>query len=118
MRKASNDKYIKLILADKRYKITTKGKLLTRISINGKGLMPNNKWREVGKFDSYGYRVFEPRFNGKKIYIKVHRAVYHFFNGDLCSYKVVNHLDGIRSNNIPLNLEQTTWKYNNKYRAK
>ncbi len=118
MRIALNDEYIKLILADKRYVVTNEGKLLTRISVNGAGLMPNNKWREVGKIDNHGYRVFEPRINGKKVYIKVHRAIYHFFNGDLCPEKVINHIDGVRANNMPKNLEQVTWKYNSNYKPK
>lgn len=116
VKKAINDVYIYILLRDERYKVTILGKLLTRISRNGRGLLPNNAWRECGKINCYGYNIFQPRFNGRKVDIKVHRVVYAKFKGELCQDKVVNHIDGNRLNNYPENLELIGWNENNAHK--
>jgi stress-induced morphogen len=114
---AVNDIYIDRILMDWRYRVKKDGTLWTRISLNGKGLMSNGKWRKCGKTNCYGYSVFSPRFNGKKRDIKIHRLVYAAFKGPLDQTKVVNHKDADRLNNTPINLELVSWDYNIKYRG-
>ena len=69
--RAVNDVYIDKILMDWRYKPKIDGTLWTRISINGAGLMKGGKWRKCGKIDTSGYNIFTPRFNGKKVNIKI-----------------------------------------------
>lgn len=115
---AVNDKYIEKILMDWRYRATAKGVLLTRISLNGKGLMKGGKWRKCGKINCYGCNTYQPRFDGKKVDIKIHRVIYAAYKGNLELDKVVNHKDGDRLNNCPSNLELVTWEYNVKYRGK
>lgn len=117
IRIASNDIWILKIIINPNYSITKNG-VFTSLSKNGKGSNPGGLWRKIGGLDKYGYAVFQPRFNGIKRAIFIHRIVYAYFNGPLSKELVVNHKDGNRTNNHPENLELTTWKYNNAYRAK
>ena len=114
---AVNDLYIDKILMDWRYRAKQDGTLWTRISINGKGLIQGGKWRKCGKINCYGYNVYQPRFKGKKVDIKIHRLIYAAYKGPLKRDMVVNHIDGNRLNNSPQNLELVTWEYNSKYRS-
>ena len=50
--------------------------------------------------------------NGKNVYPLAHRIVYELFIGKLESDKVINHIDGNRSNNSIDNLEQITQQEN------
>ncbi len=114
---ADNDDFIRKIIADPNYRVTERGTLETRNSVNGQGLMPKDRWREVGGFNSYGYRVYKPKIDGAQRNILIHRVVYAALIGTLDRRKVVNHKDGNRANNHPDNLELVSWEYNGTYRA-
>ncbi len=111
-----NDHLIDDILDNPHYKVTKSGKLMTRISINGQGLMKSNKWREVGKFDKDGYRVFQPRFDGVKKELKIHRIIYRHFHGELKPHYVVDHINRHKQDNRPSNLRLVTVAENNRNR--
>jgi len=117
-RLAVNDIFIADIISSINFKATNDGKLLTRNNKNGKGLLPNNKWREIGNIDRYGYLIYQPRVNGKKVRLKVHRIIYAMLCGELNPYLVVDHKNCIRSDNKPDNLELITWYENSKRRKK
>lgn len=55
-----------------------------------------------------GYLRVKFPFEGRKISIFAHRLVWQFFNGDIPDELEINHRDGIKSHNHPLNLELIT----------
>ena len=111
-RLAKHDDIIRELLRDNRYKAIREGKLLTSISINGLGSIPNGIWLEVGRYDKDGYRIFEPRVNGKKIRIRINRVIYQAFNGELDKYLVVDHIDNNPQNDRADNLRLMNWSIN------
>lgn len=61
-----------------------------------------------------GYLFFVSSIHGQKKYVKVHRAVLAAFTGDFKS-QPVNHINGIKTDNRPENLEWCTQKQNVKH---
>lgn len=117
LKPAKYDDVIASLLASGYYHVTSNGRVWTRVSVNGKGLMPNEVWRMLNRRDKYGYVNFQPRVKGKKVNILIHRMVYAALIGKLDKYKVVNHINGVRDDNRASNLELITPAENNKYRA-
>lgn len=60
------------------------------------------------KIDKDGYHEYGLRRNGKTIYKRGHRLVAEAFIPNPEKHPVVNHLDGVKANNIVYNLEWTT----------
>ena len=109
--KAKNDNTIYQVLNDPNYKVESSGKVYTRIARTGK-LMRNEKWREVSHQDEKGY--LQINYGRKRIYI--HRLIYAKYVGELNNELVINHKNGIKSDNRPENLELITVKENNIHR--
>lgn len=106
---AKNDIYIEKMLKDPRFVIKPNGSILVKVG---------RVYKKIGGFDSYGYRVFTPRWNdGRKVKISLHRVIYAKYNGPLDSRMVVDHIDGNRSNNRPDNLRLVSWEENRRHRA-
>jgi hypothetical protein len=103
------------ILDDHNYDVRPDGTIWTRWSRNGAGLIPKGQWRKIGSSDTDGYvqvnltmaasRRGEYR-NKKKIF--AHRIVFLKYVGPLNDRLVINHKNGIKSDNRPENLEQIT----------
>lgn len=58
--------------------------------------------------DKDGYLEFSASTNGKRKFIKVHRAVYEAFVGPIPDGYVINHRNNIKTTNFPTNLEAIT----------
>lgn len=109
--KTKNDEYILKLIEDPNYIVDISGKVYTRIARTGKKML-NNKWREISHHQSKGY--LHINYNRKKLFI--HRIVYAKFIGSLSSDLVINHKNGIKTDNRPENLELVTIKENNIHR--
>lgn len=94
------DNVIHRILGDSRYFISPKGNVYKRRN--------ENIWDILGQTTDQGYRRYKPRINGKQANILLHRVVYAKYNGILDDSMVVNHINGVRHDNRPDNLEQIT----------
>lgn len=108
---AANDGYIEEILKDPHYDIRSDGTVWTDICVTGK-VSVNGIWREAGKINKDGYKLVHYCY--KKL--TVHRVVYRKFTGPLHKDLVINHLNGIRHDNRPGNLELVT-QSSNQYHA-
>ncbi len=62
-----------------------------------------------------GYLQIRRMENGQRVNASAHRLVYHHFFGPIPDGMVVNHLDGVKSNNHPSNLEIVTPSENVKH---
>lgn len=55
-----------------------------------------------------GYWIYQPRINGRRYILSVHRVVaYSLWGDDILNYQV-NHINGDKQNNSPSNLELVT----------
>lgn len=74
------------------------------------GTIWSNKTKKfVGHISSNGYWYL-----GYKGYrLPIHRVIYRKFNGALDDSLTINHIDGVKTNNSSLNLEQITQDENN-----
>ena len=66
----------------------------------------------LGCVNQQGYKVFGPRFEGKKIQAKVHRLVAMLYIPNPYNLPQVNHKDGNKLNNNVDNLEWCDSKHN------
>lgn len=114
---AVNDIWVNYILEHEDYKVDLSGEFWTRLTKRHNKLLPDEGWRICGTIDSHGYRVFKPWLDGYKRKVSIHRLAYLYFNGNLDADKVVNHIDGNRTNNNVWNLELVSHHYNRKFRA-
>ena len=93
----------------------------TRYEVSDSGLVRN---KETGKFlrqynDSKGYkRVYIVLKTGYGKNVKVHRLVATAFISNKNNLPMVNHIDGIKSNNNVFNLEWCTAKHNSQHAIK
>jgi Mor family transcriptional regulator len=108
---AKNDAIIREILSDPLFEIKLDGSVWTQITETGK-VSVNGLWREAGALAPDGYR--EIKYKYKKV--AAHRLVYAKFNGELAEDLMVNHKNGIRSDNRPENLELIPQSENNLHR--
>ena len=107
MSNSINDKYIELFLQDPNYYIGVDWKIYTNRPPSGpigKRLYP---WRNIVRINEWGYEFFT--YNGK--YLRVHRTIYRFYYGHI-DERTINHIDGNKLNNNPLNLELITIQEN------
>ncbi len=100
------------------YEVRPDVTIWTCISTNGMGLIPDDKWRQITNIDSGNYIRVIIRWRGRKKFLKAHRIVYAKFIGALDHNLDINHKNGIRTDNRPVNLELETPEGNNahKYR--
>ena len=96
-----NDHLIEQLINDALYQINEDGSIFTFKSGNG-SIKPD--LRPIRLTRSNGYVGF--RYNGK--FILLHRIMYRKFIGPLLPGLVINHKDGVRSNNSLTNLELVT----------
>lgn len=69
----------------------------------------------LGILNSHGYYTFDLCKNGNPKKTKIHRLVAEHFLEKEINKKIVNHIDGDKSNNRATNLEWTTSKINNEH---
>lgn len=101
---ATNDEYIERLIADNRYEIRADGTIWTTVLITGKN-SKNLDWRKLSvRRSSSGHLSIKYR----KKHLALHRVIYRRFNGPLRAELAVNHIDGNKENNTPLNLELIT----------
>jgi len=110
--KAVNDHLIDELLKDINYKVTSDGKIFTKLTLNGQGI--SDDWREMGYQKPDGYI----RIRYKDNFLFCDRVIYQNTHGDLKSDMVINHIDLDNTNNHPKNLEQLTQHENNKKKHK
>lgn len=108
---ARHDSLIEQFLSDDNYKVTPEGKVLSRFNKQGH---PTGVWRQLLDRPSKDYS----RINYKGKCLAAHRIVYAALIGPLNPALVINHINGIKSDNRPENLEQVTQSENNHHRFK
>lgn len=82
----------------------------TKYSVSNLGRVKNNKTNRILKpWDSNGY--LKVKINKKKKYY-IHRLVATSFLTNLKNLPIVNHINGVRSDNNIKNLEWVTYKMN------
>jgi hypothetical protein len=59
-----------------------------------------------------GYLRIRTTHNGQRVTASAHRVVYRYLGGTMPGGLVVDHLDGVRTNNRPSNLEAVTHSEN------
>lgn len=91
----NNDVLIFDLLSNSKYKVFKNG--IVKINVNG-------QWRITGTPDNKGY--LKIKYKGKLL--RAHRIVWAHFYGFLSQDRVVNHIDGNKSNNHIDNLELIT----------
>lgn len=55
-----------------------------------------------------GYLMVRQMVGGKRLCLLAHRVVFTHFNGPIAVGKVINHINGVKSENRPTNLEAVT----------
>lgn len=68
--------------------------------------------------NTYGYHFAGCYDGGKRTHVLVHRAVYEAFVGPIPAGMQINHLDGVKTNNDPSNLEIVTPAENSAHAAR
>lgn len=71
----------------------------------------------VPKYDKDGYHEYNLCKNGIVYYCRGHQLIALTFIPNPNNYTVINHINGIRDDNVYTNLEWCTIEYNNRYRA-
>lgn len=86
-------------------------------SISEEGIVKNNRTGRIlkGGLDLDGYKMVTLCDRGRRRACKVHREVALTFIPNPFSYPVVNHKDGIKTNNHIDNLEWCTVSYNTRH---
>ena len=83
-------------------------------SVSNDGEVRNDKTSRILKpnFNKDGYLRLTLSKCGKSNYCKVHRIVFNAFVGDFDNSLVIDHIDGIKTNNKPENLRQIPTREN------
>ena len=70
------------------------------------------KGKEAGYQTKQGYRIVGIKQGNQRIEYKAHRLIYYMFTGDTLTKKVVDHIDGNKSNNRLNNLRAVSHREN------
>ena len=70
------------------------------------------KIRKIGHISQYGYKDISVPHNRKKYTFRAHRIIWVYHHGRIPEGKVINHIDGNRTNNRIENLEVVTYSEN------
>ena len=102
------------------YEISSYGRLkrLARTWVSGIHGNAKNRRKETitqGNKNNYGYMSFDLCKDGKSKKTKIHRLVAQHHLPNPNNHKVVNHIDGDKSNNHVSNLEWCSHKTNNEH---
>jgi hypothetical protein len=89
-----------------KYQVSNLGKVK---SLNYLG---HGKEKILIPFNTLGYDYIRLSKNGKNKNFAIHRLVYQAFNGELINGLVIDHISGIRTENISENLQQITPRAN------
>jgi hypothetical protein len=89
-----------------KYQVSNLGKIK---SLNYLG---HGKEKILIPFNTLGYDYIRLSKNGKNKNFAIHRLVYQAFNGELINGLVIDHISGIRTENISENLQQITNRAN------
>lgn len=102
MNYSSKDHLIDQMVNDPEYDIRKDGTIWTNRPKSGpKAKNKIYPWRRTDRDNDKGYKIV----TYKGTYFKAHRVIYRKFKGKLDSYKEINHLNSVRSDNRPENLE-------------
>ena len=121
---ATNDHLIELIINDPIYDIRADGTIWAAKPKSGPRVAGKiYPWRRVDRLATDKKRyVVTYRFEGQDIHkhinLVVSRIIYRKFNGPLDPLLEINHIDGIKSNNIPSKLELLTFSKNMEHSVK
>jgi len=74
-----------------------------------------DKGKRIERRQSHGYSQVSKKTNGVQIHTGAHRLVYHHFKGEIPHGMVINHINGIKGDNRPENLEVVTPSENMKH---
>jgi len=74
-----------------------------------------DKGKRIERRQSHGYLQVSKKTNGVQIHTGAHRLVYHHFKGEIPHGMVINHINGIKGDNRPENLEVVTPSENMKH---
>lgn len=108
MRIALNDPYIEMIILDSRYEIRRDGTVWTTVCRTGKNSL-NQVWRMLSLIPTESGHL-TVKYRRKQL--NIHRIIHRKFNGPLRDDYAVNHIDGVKTNNTPENLELITHSEN------
>lgn len=99
------------------YQVSNLGRVksLRRKTWNGKGYFVINEKYLKESFNNSGYKNVGISKNGKSRFYAVHRLVAETFVKNPNNYNVVNHINEIKTDNRPENLEWCTKQYNSTY---
>lgn len=108
MKIAINDDYIESLVNDPRYEVRPNGTVWTLVCRTGKQSL-NGTWRQLAfrKAESGHLSI---KYQRK--HLAIHRVIHRKFNGPRRADYAVNHIDGIKENNTPSNLELVTHSEN------
>lgn len=111
---AKNDSCIEELLLDSRYVVCEDGTVLTSTTKQGHSgkILRKAGYKEKNGYCKLGYTPL----NKKRKNLPIHRIVYAKFKGKLDPEMTINHINGVRSDNRPLNLEMVTQGKNNEHR--
>ena len=108
MKISLTDIYIEMLITDPRYEIRPDGTIWTTVCRTGKNSI-NKTWRLLSLVSTESGHL-TVKYRRKPLYI--HRVIHRKFNGPLRADYAVNHIDGIKTNNTPANLELITHSEN------
>lgn len=108
MKIAINDCYIEKLVKDERYDVRIDGTVWTVVCRTGK-VSVTGQWRQLPFLVSDSGHL-SIKYQRKHLFI--HRVIHRKFNGGLREDYAVNHIDGVKTNNTPSNLELITHSEN------
>lgn len=108
MKIAINDSYIEELITDGRYDVRVDGSVWTTVCRTGKESL-TGQWRPLAFVVSTSGHL---SIKYQRKHLAVHRIIYRKFHGPLRTDYAVNHIDGIKRNNTPANLELITHSEN------